>query len=47
MSKYNVCPLCGASLDHGEACDCDCAINAINIVETPTACTCQEEKTTE
>jgi len=44
MSKYNVCPLCGASLDHGEACDCDCAIN---IEETPQACTCQEGETTE
>ena len=21
--KYKTCPLCGATLDHGERCDCD------------------------
>lgn len=24
MSKFDVCPICGASLDHGETCDCSC-----------------------
>ena len=22
MAKYEVCPYCGAHLDHGESCDC-------------------------
>lgn len=23
MSKFDVCPICGATLDHGETCDCE------------------------
>jgi hypothetical protein len=23
MSKFEVCPICGATLDHGETCDCN------------------------
>lgn len=23
MSKFDVCPICGAALDHGETCDCE------------------------
>jgi len=22
MSKFYICPFCGATLDHGETCDC-------------------------
>lgn len=44
MSKFDVCPLCGASLDHGETCDCNCDIN---IEETPQVCTCQAGEKTE
>lgn len=36
MSKFDVCPTCGATLDHGETCDC-------NKEETQEACVCQEE----
>ncbi|WP_312048003.1 hypothetical protein [Anaerotignum sp.] len=43
MSKFSVCSICGASLDHGETCDCD--IN--NIEETPQECTCQAGEKTE
>lgn len=24
MSKFDICPFCGATLDHGETCDCRC-----------------------
>lgn len=44
MSKFDVCPICGATLDHGETCDCE---SDINIEETPQACTCQEGEKTE
>ncbi len=42
MSKFDTCPICGATLDHGETCDCD-----INIEETPQNCTCQASEKTE
>ncbi|WP_312059360.1 hypothetical protein [Anaerotignum sp.] len=44
MSKFDVCPFCGATLDHGETCDCVCGIN---IEETTQACTCQAGEKTE
>lgn len=44
MSKFDVCPICGATLDHGEACDCK---GTCNIEETQKACVCQKEEKTE
>lgn len=38
MAKFDVCPICGAALDHGEPCDCE---------ETQEACVCQEGEKTE
>lgn len=40
MAKYDVCPICGATLDHGETCDC-------NKEEIQEACGCQNEEKTE
>lgn len=42
MSKFDVCPICGATLDHGETCDCE-----HNMEETQEACVCQKEEKTE
>jgi hypothetical protein len=48
MSKFDICPICGATLDHGEACDCMGTYNgSYNIEETPQACTCQAGEKTE
>ena len=41
MSKFDVCPICGATLDHGETCDCNCEFNK---EETQEACVCQKEE---
>ncbi len=44
MSKFSVCPGCGAALDHGEACDCG---DSYNIEETTQPCDCQADNKTE
>lgn len=44
MSKFDVCPLCGAALDHGEACDCN---GTYNIEETTKPCVCETDEKTE
>ncbi len=44
MSKFDVCPICGAALDHGEACDCK---GTYNIEEIHEECVCQKEEKTE
>ena len=41
MSKFDICPFCGATLDHGETCDCRC--NSIK-EETQEICVCQNEE---
>jgi len=41
MSKFNVCPICGASLDHGETCDCN---GDYNKEETHKICVMEEQK---
>lgn len=41
MSKFNVCPICGASLDHGETCDCN---GVHNKEETQKVCVMEEQK---
>lgn len=41
MSKFSVCPICGASLDHGETCDCSCDYNR---EETQNFCDNEEQK---
>lgn len=40
MAKYDVCPMCGAYLDHGEVCDC-------NKEETQEGYGCKGNETTE
>lgn len=40
MSKFDICPICGATLDHGEICDC-------NKEETQEAYVCQGQEKTE
>lgn len=44
MSKFDTCPICDATLDHGEACDCQ---DTYNIEETQEACVCQNGEKTE
>ena len=44
MSKFTVCPVCGATLDHGEACDCN---DTYNIEETAQPYVCQADEKTE
>ncbi len=41
MSKFSVCPICGASLDHGETCDCN---GDYNKDETQNVCVMEEQK---
>jgi len=40
MSKFEVCPNCGAALDHGETCDCEKE-------EMQEACVSQKQEKTE
>lgn len=44
MSKFDICPFCGATLDHGETCDCTCKHIK---EENQEACVCQHEEKTE